>query len=43
VGPVGFVRPNTLAHDENAVKTNLFMSNRLLQLQANAELRGTIL
>lgn len=35
-----FLRPAELASDKNAVKTDLFMFNRLLQLQANAELRG---
>lgn len=35
-----FLRPGELASDKNAVKIDLFMFNRLLQLQANAELRG---
>jgi len=38
-----FVCPRHLARDEIAVKSNLFMLNRLLQLQANAELRGMVL
>jgi len=38
-----FLRLGELAHSKNAVKTDLFMFNRLLQLQANAELRGVTL
>lgn len=32
-----------LARSDIAVKSNIFMINRLLQLQANAELRGVAL
>jgi len=38
-----FGYPLHLANDEIAVKKSLFMVNRLLQLRANAELRGMVL